>query len=295
VSDFSFLKFVSSYRIDVTIANRFFVLFDAILAISLCCLPFIILFLPLSGFRFRFKEKTETDVELVFVRNFLLITACIALLLMLFACFASTTNRNYRDFTQVFVFAGLILLATFKTVQIPRTIRTFFIFFAVTMACYLVGYSAHVYCAYYVREKTQYLFPGKELAMKVENIWKSRYSKPFKYITGDWLIAGNVAIYSKDRPTCHCDYYGFPLTTWSTDQDILSYGSMVIWDMEYGNYQLKERFPSAELLEPIELQSRAVNSTRHFAFGIAIIPPDDSIKPQPPKLAPMRLWKPTEK
>jgi hypothetical protein len=122
------------------------------------------------------------------------------------------------------------------------------------------------------------------------------------YITGDWSLAGNVAIYSKDRPTCHCDYFGFPLTTWSTDQDILKYGSIAIWDLDIDEdddvvsfeSQLKERFPSAELLEPIELQSHAVNSTRHFAFGIAIIPPDDSIKPQPLKPAPMRLWKPQE-
>ncbi|MDR0391149.1 MAG: glycosyltransferase family 39 protein [Planctomycetaceae bacterium] len=182
VSDFSFLKFLSCYRLDATLENRFFVFFDAVLALPLCCLPFIILFLPLSGFRFRLKEKMKTDITLIFVRNFLLSTNCIVLLLMLLACFVVVTNRDFYDFTNIFIFAGLILLATFKTVQIPRTIRTFFIFFAATMVCYLVGYSAHVYCAYYVHERTQYLFPGKELAMKVENIWKSRYSKPFKYI-----------------------------------------------------------------------------------------------------------------
>ncbi|MDR1485796.1 MAG: glycosyltransferase family 39 protein [Planctomycetaceae bacterium] len=297
VSDFSFMQFPIQNRLAGTFANRFYVVFDAAIIVPLLCLSFFVLFLPLSGLRWRLRAKPETNIDQIFARNFLLGTSFIAWFLMLVSCFVSVANRDLYDFTQIFIFTGLILIASFKTIQTPKAVRLFFVFFTATMACYLIGYAVHQYGAYHWRSETWYLFPGKELAVKVENLWRSKYDKPLRYVTGDWILAGNVAIYSKDRPTCHCDYGNFPISTWSTDQDVLRDGGIAIWRVENNNFtipdRIKKRFPLAVLSEPIKLRNRAINSrNEYFCLGLAIIPPDESVKLKPIAPAPIRIWKP---
>ncbi|MDR1289982.1 MAG: glycosyltransferase family 39 protein [Planctomycetaceae bacterium] len=297
VSGFSFLNFPLQNRIEGTLANRLFIFLNVAAIVPLLCLSFIVLLLPLLSFKFKFKEKTEMDGDRILARNFLISTNFIAWFCMLLSCIVSAANRDMYDFTQIFIFTGLILVVVFKTAATPKAIRLFFIFFVLTMIFYPVGYSAHLYNAYNIRRhgRTWYLFPGKELAVKVEDVWRNKYDKPLKYITGEWPLAGSAAIYSKDRPTCHCDYYGFPLTTWSTDKDVLKTGGIAIWLIGDGKQQavphwLKKKFPSAELLEPIELQKKTKASREPYRIGLAIIPPDDSIKLEPLTPAPIRLW-----
>jgi hypothetical protein len=295
ISDFSFLKFPLFDRLEPTLINRMFVFFNAATMLPLFCLSFVVLLLPLSGVKFQLRKNSELDANQILARNFLLGVNLIVWFLMVFTCFATTANRDLHDFSQIFIFTGLILIAFFKTTQTAKTTKLFFIFFAITMTFYVVGYLAHVYVAYNFRNETWYLFPGKNLAAEVEKSWRNKRDEPLRYITGNWKMAGNVAIYGKDRPTCHCDYEGFPLSTWSTDQDVLNAGGIVIWIIENDNFQipqpLKSRFPSAELVAPIELKSRSIKRTKPYKIGIAIIPPDDSIKPQPIQPAPIRLWK----
>jgi 4-amino-4-deoxy-L-arabinose transferase-like glycosyltransferase len=311
ISDFSFLKFPLSDSLTPTLTNRFFVLFDAIITIPLLCLSFVVLSLPLTGIKIKLKEKIASEsapasaseseiasksvfaIDRNFARNFLLSTALISWILMAFSCFVSAANRDLYDFTQNFIFTGLILIGFFQITLNRQTIRNFFIFFAITMAGYVFGYFLHIYAAYHFRNETWYLFPGKQLAEKVENIWHSRYQKPLQYITGDWLFAGNVAIYSKDRPTCHCTYVDFPLSTWSTDQDFMNAGGIAIWDIEDDSSMRKEiqqQFQSVEIIEQINLQTLTINGKKQYQFIIAIIPPDNSIKPKSIKPAPLRLW-----
>ncbi|MDR2761114.1 MAG: glycosyltransferase family 39 protein [Planctomycetaceae bacterium] len=293
ISDFSFMAFPLKNRLDPTFANRIFVLLNAASMIPLLCLSFIVLFLPLAGVKFRLKEKSTLDDNQILARNFLLGVSFIAWFLMAFSCFVTAADRGFHDFMQIFIFTGLILIAFFKTAKTSSAVRLFFIFFMITMACYVVGYLTHVYVAYNFRNETRYLFPGKHLAAEVERTWRNRYNEPIKFVVGDWILAGNVAIYAKDRPTCHCDYNSFPLSTWSTDQDVLNAGGIAIWNIDKESEiprWLKSRFPSAELVEPIELKPLSLKRKSPYRIGIAIIPPDDSIKPQPIQPAPIRLW-----
>ncbi|MDR2346854.1 MAG: glycosyltransferase family 39 protein [Planctomycetaceae bacterium] len=296
VSEFSFLKFPLADQIDKTLINWFFILFDILITVPLLLLSYYVLFLPLSKTKFKltFKEKSELDSNQVLAGNFLFGVSFIAWLLTSISCLVFFVDRDLHDFSHIFIFTGLIFIAFFKTTQSSKAVRLFFIFFTITMACYVIGYCTHIYVAYNFRKEVWYLFPGKELAAEVEKIWYKKYDKPLRYITGKWTLAGNVAIYSKDRPTCHCDYENFPLTTWSTDQDVAHAGGIAIWKTNDTNVSLPDwiikRFPEAEYAETIKLQPLTLRNKKPYYAGVAIIPPNDSIKPQKITPAPIRLW-----
>ncbi|MDR1479593.1 MAG: glycosyltransferase family 39 protein [Planctomycetaceae bacterium] len=293
-SEFSFLEFPWRDRLDPTLTNRLYILFNTISILPLLLSSSIVLFLPLVQFNFRFNKKSDLDDSHILARNFLIGSVLIAWFLMLLSCIVSAMCRDLYDFTPLFVFTGLIFAAIFKTIQTPKAIKLFFIFFTSTMLLYLAGYSIHLYSAYNIRDDTWYLFPGKELSAEVEKAWINKSDEPLRYITGEWQFAGCVAIYSPSRPTCHCDYDGFPLTTWSTDEDVLSKGGVVIWEITGKDSAMpsrfRDRFPDAELVAPIELPRRTKADKTPHKIGLAVIHPNNSIKPKPPKPSPIRLW-----
>jgi hypothetical protein len=180
------------------------------------------------------------------------------------------------------------------------------------MLGYVFGYSAHVYNSYYFSTRgIFYMFPGRQLAEEAEKIWHKKYHQPLPYVTGNWRLSGCVAIYGKDRPTFHGDYHGdysgdycnenlkgdrLRLSNWSTDQDVLKNGGLVFWnngkDGESLPPPVQKRFPSAIVHPTAILLKQKIGKMKWSLVGVAVIPPDSSVKTQPFHPAPKRFYLP---
>ncbi|MDR3196961.1 MAG: glycosyltransferase family 39 protein [Planctomycetaceae bacterium] len=301
-SDFSGLKFPSTvYGLEKTLTNRFIALCnDALIAPPLLTISFFVLLFPLFGFPVRFQNINDNQR---FVRNFLLGMIGLPWLFSIISCFVTATPLALDCFFQLIIFSGVFLLLVFQTLQTHQAIQRVWLIFGLTMAGYFLGYSAHVYYSYYITEREiRYIYPGKQLAEEAEKIWHEKYDKPLPYVTGGWWFAGNVAIYGADRPTYHGAYHSynlksdsFPISNWSTDQDVLREGGLVFWatgqDDQILPQLVQEHFPSAQLLpKAIRMKPKNHNRTDPLRVGVAIIPPNDSIQTQPFHPAPYRFY-----
>ncbi|MDR2705458.1 MAG: glycosyltransferase family 39 protein [Planctomycetaceae bacterium] len=301
-SNFSGLKFpTAAYGLEKTWGNRFVALCnDALIAPPLLGISFIVLLFPLFGFPVRFQSF---DKNRRFVFHFLLGAIGLPWLFSAVSCFVTASAIEFGSFIQLPIFFGLLLLVVFQTRQTRQAICWVWLIFGLTMAGYLLGYSLHSYYSHYLTKRLVfYMYPGKQLADEAEKIWHEKYNKPLPYVTGGWWFAGNVAVYSVDRPTYHGDDHPsslsndhFPLSNWSTDLDVLKHGGLVFWAADQNAQTLPElvrqRFPSAQLLpKAIRLEPSNLNQTELFHVGVAIIPPNDSIQTKPFHPAPYRFY-----
>jgi hypothetical protein len=300
-SDFSGLRFPTvTYGLEKTLPNRLIALCnDALISPPLLAISFVVLLFPLFKIRLRFQPLDE---DRRFACSFLLGMIGLPWLLLTVSCFVTATPMEFGNFLQLPIFFGLLLLVVFQTQRTRWAIRGVWLIFGLTMLGYLLGYSAHIYYSHYLaKRQIFYMFPGRQLAEESEKIWHEKYNKPLPYVTGGWWLAGNVAIYSKDRPTYHgADHPSalsndhFPLSNWSTDCDVLKHGGLVFWMTNQDSPALpvlvRERFPSAQLL-PKSIRLKTSNPNYEpFCVGAAIIPPNDSIQTEPFHPAPWRFY-----
>ncbi|MDR3233011.1 MAG: hypothetical protein LBT46_05015 [Planctomycetaceae bacterium] len=133
-------------------------------------------------------------------------------------------------------------------------------------------------------------FPTRELGIKCEQIWNSRYSTPCRYLSGDWHISGHAAWAMKDRPSVlfywRLDNGGIEncnnkliTGTWASDADVNKNGGMILWDMDqYQENKIPDyilcRYPNAEILnETIILPYKTSAKVPPLRVGVAIVPP----------------------
>jgi hypothetical protein len=301
-SDFSGLKFPSTaYGLEKTLPNRFIALCnDALIAPPLLAISFVVFVFPLFGFPVHLQKL---DPHQRFVRNFLLGMTGFPWLFSMVSCFVTATPLEFGSFLQLPIFVGLLLLLIFQTQQTRRSLCWVWLIFGLSMAGYFLGYAAHSYYSHYMDSRQVfYMYPGRQLAEEAEKIWHEKYKKPLPYVTGGWWLAGNVAVYSADRPTYHgADHPNqlsnthFPLSTWSTDQDVLKQGGLVFWIAGRGQQTLPElvrkRFPSAQLLQNVIcLKQNNRSKTELLYVGVAVIPPNDSLQTEPFHPVPFRFY-----
>lgn len=305
-SGFSCLEFPEyQYGLEETLGNRFYALCnDAISSFPVLISSFVLLLLPLLGLRWRFRSL---DPEHRFARNFLLGMFLIPWLLQAISVFVEVIPMEYGNFMHLFLFTGPILLLSFRTDTSPVALRKFWGVFAFIMIGYVTVYSVYIYKSnFYSHRLVLYTFPGRQLAEKAESVWHDRFERPLPYVVGAWWYAGNVAIYGKDRPTVHSQNNAydmeesFPLSNWSTDSQVNRYGGLVLWRIEVerdGRWtpvpeKLFERFPSAELVDPLRISLENRHVTNPVIVGVAVVPPDESVRAEPFKPSPGHFFPP---
>jgi hypothetical protein len=130
-------------------------------------------------------------------------------------------------------------------------------------------------------------FPGRDLAVTVETIWRDRFHTPLPYIRGDDWAAQNVSVYASSRPKVFS-----PL--WTTEEDFAKKGGILIWTIgsfssptkgDYGNLDFHyspgtdrpdewlKQFPNAEILPSIILPKKTRFDVPPAQIGVAIVPP----------------------
>lgn len=300
-SDFSCLRFPElEYGLEKTFANRCYALCnDALLSFPVLISSFLFLLVPLLGFRWRLRSL---DDEHRFARNFLFAVTVGPFALQALTVFWKAIPMEFGNFMQLYLFAGLLLLLSFETKKTVYALKLFVGFFAFVMIGYVVSYSVQNYSAHHWTSRiVRHAFPGRMLAEKAEKIWHEHYEKPIPYVVGGWWYAGNVAVYSNDRPSVHSKNDPGDLddetllSNWSTDEDVLKYGGLVFWeDGIYKNPQktLGQRFPTIEVLEPILLSPDSEKIKKSIRVGVGIVPPNTSMQTKPFQPKPWRYYNP---
>lgn len=71
-------------------------------------------------------------------------------------------------------------------------------------------------------------YPGSEIAQAVTDDWTRQMNAPLRFVAGDIWTAGNVAVFSPDKPSVFVDL-DLDRTPWITQEDVTKTGLVVIW------------------------------------------------------------------
>jgi 4-amino-4-deoxy-L-arabinose transferase-like glycosyltransferase len=91
---------------------------------------------------------------------------------------------------------------------------------------------AIAYCTALIqaKEPSSANFPGKNIATTLTDAWHNQYHTPLKYVVGSRWMAGNIALYSSDRPQVYMDA-NKKTSPWIDEKKLQQEGAIFIWDL----------------------------------------------------------------
>lgn len=133
-------------------------------------------------------------------------------------------------------------------------------------------------------------FPGKELAAKVHNIWEKTSNEPLPVVAGQWWPAANVGFYGPTRTTVYGGSgpgdldFAPQFSAWMNDEKFGRSGGIVVWVLNDSDEEeaailekkiatLKERFPSLQILPPLELKPNTLGDLPPVRVGVGVVNP----------------------
>jgi 4-amino-4-deoxy-L-arabinose transferase-like glycosyltransferase len=213
--------------------------------------------------------------------------ACVALApLACHVAVAVLANRALRPVygSPLWLWAGLLAVVVLEIPSDPARWRRIWIAWGVAVTALGAGFTAATVAAPYLLHKpARCLFPGRELAARVAEVWKSRYSGPLPIVAGDYFLAGSVAFFHPDRPRVY-ESGNEPINDtairdcpWLSDDEFRRRGGVILWDLDADPAGLRRdvlrRFRVREIvkLPPLDYLTRA--KLPPVRIGVAIVPP----------------------
>jgi len=153
-------------------------------------IPFFFLtWLLVKKIKFKFDLK---DKKLFF----LIIINILPILLMLLTSIIMGTKVRTMWMTPFYLFFGVFFIYIFKLQINLKKLNTFLYSF---LFLFFLSPALYSYVSISQTEKrTDY--PGKEIAMKTQEIWSRDFEKEIQFVTGDEWKAGNLSYHLKSRP-----------------------------------------------------------------------------------------------
>ena len=120
-------------------------------------------------------------------------------------------------------------------------------------------------------------FPGEQIAQMIDQRWSEHYSQPLQIVGGQMFVSGCVGVYSENP----IDVFGDLIpeaNPWVSDERLQKQGGVIVWDIDDPGRatpdQWQKRFPNAELLEPLECQTRALTGDVAAHVGVLLVHPN---------------------
>lgn len=245
-------------------------------------LPMLAVLLPLTGVRWRLRRLEPSDR---FTRDFLVAMGLgpFAAHLVLAAALDLRLRSMYGS--QLWTFTGVLLLFALALSQQPARWRQAAIGCAAVAAAMIPTAAGYDVLWPYLRgEPMRIHFPGRDLAARIDTVWRERYGRPLRLVAGEWWLAGNVALYSHPRPRV----YGGGLNPdtpepspganpWTGDQALNREGGIILWSADRHGPDLAkrlcDRFPAFELLEPVTLRWKTGAALPPVHVSVGLVPP----------------------
>ncbi len=188
-------------------------------------LPGFILLLPLCfGQSTPLLEKTAKIS--VFNKRFLnyVVWGPLLLTALLSLCFGFKLRAGWGQ--PLFAFIGVWLLAYWRPALSWNRLRAFVIVLVLFGVAAVSGYGVALMRA---QSESSALFPGKQIAAKIQQDWHAHYAAPLAYVAGPRWLANNVAFYSDDKPAVYMEWNP-AASAWIHEADLNKRGAVFVWD-----------------------------------------------------------------
>jgi len=120
-------------------------------------------------------------------------------------------------------------------------------------------------------------FPGEQIAQMIDQRWSEHYSQPLQIVGGQMFVSGCVGVYSENP----IDVFGDLIpkaNPWVSDERLQKQGGVIVWDIDdpgrAAPERWQERFPNAELLEPLECETLTLAGDVSAHVGVLLVHPD---------------------
>jgi len=150
---------------------------------------FILLSLILKKFKFKFNQRDEKSIFLIFI-------TCTPILLMFITSLIFAANIRTMWMTPFYLFFGLFFIYHFKDSVNLNFLKRFMFSF---LFIFILSPIAYLYISISKDDKrTDY--PGKEIAYLVQSRWDKNFINRIAIVVGDEWVAGNLSYHLKSRP-----------------------------------------------------------------------------------------------
>jgi hypothetical protein len=188
------------------------------------------------------------------------------------------SGRNLQSgwSTQFWCFIGLFLVMLWRPLADRAALRRFAIAWGVaTIALMGVQTAAQLFhVGGGARWATQ--FPGDQLAAAVTETWHRETGQPLAYVIGDFWFAGNVILFSRDRPSMFHEA-SLLYSPWIDPAELRRRGGILLWSTGISERTLPEeyraQFPDAEPREPLELHQMTPRGIWTWRVAWAVLRP----------------------
>lgn len=184
----------------------------------------------------------------------------------------------------LWTFLGVCLLAVFSINREPSGVQRALrraVWVAVAMMLFVV---VKQFAGPYLAPKPdRQHYPGRLLAEEANQRWNALYSCPLPIVAGEGWGAGNVCIYSPQRPILYSNgemanlAFDSKVCSWTSDEDLNRRGGAIVWDAyRYGDDVpsfLKERLPRVVGQPPVVLPFQTGAPIAPVRIGLAFVPP----------------------
>ncbi len=238
-------------------------------------LPMLILAAPLTGLRWKLR-KLESDGER-FDRDFLIWFACGPFVFVEFVGLLFGVRIQSMWGTAMWTYAGVALLFFIQLNLNRETIRRTLTRSAVWAGLIALIFAGRNSALPHVRGKASRIhFPGRQLALKVDGLYRQATGESPSIIGGPWWEASNVAFYGNEPASVFADL-DQSIAPWTTDKELNRRGGVIVWTKFEGDDEYKEgiarRFPDARFTVPLEIDYQTSATLDPVRFGVAIIVP----------------------
>lgn len=239
--------------------------------------------------RVEIGSRASTDVQSsAFDRAFLAAVTLGPVLLAVVASSLLGVGLRSMWGAQMWAFVGVCALAWLRPALLPAGLRRFAGFWAVTALATLVVFAAmHILQPMFFDRKKRTAFPGRDLARIVTDRWNAEVGTKLPVVVGKIWVAGNVSVYSSDRPSVFIDA-DERLSPWINSDQLKQTGGVLLWirrgrgaqdPWQTGNWG--KRFSEAVAQPPIQLPWHwDTNGKRPLEVGWAILYPAKQIENQ---------------
>lgn len=185
----------------------------------------------------------------------------------------------------LWTFIGVLVLAALRADDAPARLRRAGRNWAVVAAAlFFLLLTNNVVGPLLGGRPTRCHFPGRELAVIVQERWAARCDRPFAVLGGEPWPAQCIALYSPHRP--HADtsiglytpgHHGRTSAWPIGDAELTASGGVLLWNADQFGPDLgpllRARFPTAEVQAVIELPQRCLGSVKPARTGVAFVFP----------------------
>ena len=120
-------------------------------------------------------------------------------------------------------------------------------------------------------------FPGKQVAQLIDQRWTEHYQQPLQIVGGQGFEAGCVGVYLENPIDVFAGLKPEE-NPWVSEERLREQGGMIVWNIDDLRSakpdEWQERFPNAELLEPLECKTRALTGDVFAHVGVLLVHPE---------------------